>query len=634
MTKQKTTKRGSIEAVGEDLASLDIAREKRRRLRALYPEVFGDGKIDFEQLRRVLGDQVESGVERFGLNWPGKAECMRILQQPSVATLKPVREESVNFDGTGNLFIEGENLEVLKLLQKSYFEMVKVIYIDPPYNTGREFVYPDKYASGLSRYLAYTRQIDAEGHRFATNTDTIGRYHSNWLSMMYPRLYLARNLLREDGVIFISIDDNEVHRLRSVMDDIFGEENFLAQIAWQGMDTVKNDAKHFSTNCEFVLCYSKNKDLCRIKGQKRTQHHDRVYKNPDNDPRGPYLLTPLHAKSGKASTRYKYTFSNGVTWEPPTGTYPRFSQETLKELDGDDRIYFGEKPGSVPQRKTFLKDVGSYTKLTTFWSYQFAGSTRQSNSELSHILGPGAFQNPKPVKLIKLILDSVSEQNDIILDSFAGSGTTAHAVLALNKEDGGNRKFIMVQLPEDIEESSEAYKAGYKTVADIGKDRIRRAAAKIKEESDDHLSLTSGAGIDLGFKVFALAPSNFRVWDGNLDETGNLEDQLLAHIDHIRAASTPEDILYELLLKAGFPLTAPIKKTALAGKEVFSVEDGEMLLCLEKELNQEVIDAMAKAAPRRVVCLDEGFKGNDQLKTNAAQTFKSREEDGIVFTTV
>lgn len=616
-----------------NLESMDIAGKKREQLKELFPEVFSENKVDFNQLKRALGEWIEPGRERFGLTWPGKAECMRIIQQPSVATLKPAREESVNFDDTGNLFIEGDNLEVLKLLQKSYFGKVKMIYIDPPYNTGNEFIYPDKYSETLETYLEYTGQKDSEGRRFSTNTEQAGRYHTNWLNMMYPRLYLARNLLREDGVIFISIDDNEAHNLRGLCDQIFGEENFVAQIAWQGMDTIKNDAKYFSGNHEHILCYSKNRDLLQIRGLRRTKEHNKVYKNPDNDPNGPYLLTPLHAKSGSMESIYMFTFKNGKSWSPPQGTYPRFSEETLRDLDRKGTIYFGSKDNSVPQRKTYLKDVSPFVVLTTFWTHNFAGSTRQSNAILADLMGKGMFENPKPTSLIKILLEATTEENDIILDFFAGSATTAHAVMQLNAEDGGNRKFVMVQLPEPTDSNSQARKSGYMNIADIGKERIRRAAKKIEEGGWPN----GAAKPDLGFKVFKLDKSNFKMWEGDTSKIENLEQQLFNHIDHIDNASTPEDILYELLLKAGFPLTTRVEKIRKADKEVFSIEDGALLICLDKELNQAVIDALAEAKPLQVICLDEGFRGNDQLKVNSVQTFKTLargEESEIVFKTV
>ena len=614
------------------LKSMDIPAKKREQLKNLFPEVFMEDKIDFDQLKRVLGEWVESGKERFGLNWSGKSACMEIIKQPSVATLKPVREESVNFDEAENLFIEGDNLEVLKLLQRSYSGKVKVIYIDPPYNTGKEFIYPDKYGETLNTYLAYTGQINSDGKKFSTNTDAVGRYHSNWLKMMYPRLYLARNLLRDDGAIFISIDDHEQANLLKLCDEIFGEENMLAMLAWQGMDTIKNDARHFSKNSEYILVYAKNLDDVNVRGIKKTEKQRKKYKNRDNDPRGDYLLTPLHAKSGSNSSIYSYVFGNGQEWSPPNGCYPRFSKKTLRKLEEEGELFLDPNGKNVPQRKTYLSETGDRMRPTTFWSYENFGSTRNANAELKHLLGGGIFSNPKPVKLIKQIIDLVSGEkaDDIILDFFCGSGTTALATMQLNAEDGGNRKFVCVQLPEPCDEESEAFKGGYKTIAEIGMERIRRSAKKIKEENSCYNS-------GFGFKSFKLACSNFKIWEARAAKVKNLEKQLFDHIDHIVSDDITEDILYELLLQAGLPLTVQVRKTLLVGKDVFSIDGGALLICLDKELNQAVIDAMAQTNAKKVICLDEGFEGNDQLKVNAVQTFKARareEESEIVFKTV
>ena len=614
------------------LTSMDISAKKREQLKSLFPEIFVEDRVDFDQLKIVLGECAESGKERFGLNWPGKSACMGIVQQSSVATLKPVRGESINFNETENLFIEGDNLEVLKLLQKSYFGKVKVIYIDPPYNTGKEFIYPDKYGETLDTYLAYTGQIDGDGKKFSTNTDAVGRYHSNWLNMMYPRLYLAKNLLREDGAIFISIDDHEQANLLKLCGEIFGEGNMLAMLSWQGMDTIKNDARHFSKNSEYILAYAKNLDEINVRGIKKTEKQREKYKNRDNDPRGAYLLTPLHAKSGSHSSNYSYVFSNGQEWSPPNGCYPRFSKDTLRRLEERGRIFLDPNGKNVPQKKTYLSETGDRMRPTTFWNHEKFGSTRNANAELKHLLGGGIFSNPKPVKLIKQIIDLVSGEtgSDIILDFFCGSGTTALAAMQLNAEDGGNRKFICVQLPEHCDEMSDAFKEGYKTIVEIGMERIRRSAKKIKEEN-----LCSNS--DFGFKSFKLSCSNFKTWEGTGTKVKSLEKQLFDHIDHIDGDTTSENILYELLLKAGLPLSVQVRKTLLGGKDVFSIDGGVLLICLDKALNQAVIDAMAQTNPKQVICLDEGFKGNDQLKVNTVQTFKAREreeESEIVFMTV
>ncbi|MGL6168499.1 MAG: site-specific DNA-methyltransferase, partial [Fusobacteriaceae bacterium] len=499
-----------------------------------------------------------------------------------------------------------------------------MIYIDPPYNTGKDFVYPDNFKDNLKNYLEITGQVGEDGQKLSTNSDSSGRYHSDWLNMMYPRLKLAKNLLTDDGVIFISIDDNEVTNLKKLCDEIFGEENFVAQIAYQGMDTIKNDAKYFSENFEFLFCYSKNKINLNIKGRKRTEEHNKVYKNFDNDERGDYLLTPLHAKSGSESGIYEYKFNNGIIWSPPKGTYPRFSKETLHTLEKDNRIYFGKNFNSIPQRKTFLKEVSNYIKLTTFWDYKFAGSTRQSNKELSEVLSKGLFQNPKPTKLLKILIDSISYEfdNDIILDFFSGSGTTAHATMQLNAEDGGNRKYIMVQLPEPTPDNSEASKAGYKNICEIGKERIRRAGEKVK--SDETLPLENREKLDVGFKVFKLDTSNIKEWDS---ETEDLKQSLFDSIDNIKTDRTSLDVLYEILLKYGLDLNVPI----VENKEFYSIGGGTLLINLDTRISLDVIDSMCEEY-KALLKIDEDYKTtvvlrdssfqNDIDKTNAIQKLK------------
>jgi len=493
-----------------DLSSMDIAAEKRKRLKQIVPEAFAeikddDGKViealDFERLKSALGkftDVSEQPKERYGMTWPDKNKYQKIIQSSSIATLKPDRSESVNFDKTDNLFIEGDNLEVLKLLQKSYSGQIKMIYIDPPYNTGNDFIYPDDYSETLETYLQYTGQIDGEGRKFSANTADSGRFHTKWLNMMYPRLYLAQNLLREDGVVFVSIDDNEVHNLRMLMNEIFGEENFLTSIAWQGMDTIKNDATHFSGNCENILVYSKNLTQVVVAGIKKTDKQRKTYKNRDNDPRGDYLLTPLHAKSGTEAAVYEFTFPNGQVWKAPSGCYPRYSTQSLQKLVDDGRIWLDPAGEKTPQKKTYWNETSDRMRPPTFWPYERFGSTRQANKELREILGRGKFDNPKPVKLISQIVDLVADKDSTVLDFFSGSCTTAHAVLALNKGDGGCRKFICVQMPEPCDGKSEARKAGYQTIADIGKERIRRVIKTIKSNGKKKRQNT------IGFKVFKL----------------------------------------------------------------------------------------------------------------------------------
>ena len=621
-----------------ELHSMDIPEEKRRQFKNLFPEVFSEDKIDFEQLKRTLGEWVDADQERFDLNWPGKAKCMRIIQEPSVATLKPDRDESVEFDETENLFIEGDNLQVLKLLQRSYFGKVKMIYIDPPYNTGKEFIYPDKYGETLDTYLEYTGQKDSEGRKFATNTETSGRYHSRWLNMMYPRLYLARNLLREDGVIFIHIDENEFAQLRQLCNQIFGEENFVGNIAWK--KTSGDNKPAFAYTHDNILIFtSKPKTFPRVPLNAKQKEQ---YKNPDNDPRGDWAQSDYRSKWNKNNRpNLYYGITNPNTREV---IFPDSYADSLRVWGCDESthllneqkglVWWGsDGKGTEPKKKRFLsKHKGANTRSV----WLDAGTNDDASKELKDLLNGDLFDNPKPVELLKRIAFSVTNDNDIALDFFAGSCTTAHAIMELNAENGGNRRCISVQLPEPCGKKSESFKAGYNTIADIGKERIRRAKKKIAEEKNQS-DLTEGNKLDLGFKVFKLSRSNFKVWEGDRKKIQDIAKQLEMHIDHIDSDAQTEAILYELLLKTGYSLTAPIKKLTLSGKEVFSINNGKMLICLDKKITQEVIDAIADANPSEVICLDAGFEGNDQLKANAVQTFKIRaqkEESEIVFRTV
>lgn len=642
-----------------ELTSLDVAAEKREELRRClgqaFPEVFAEGGINFDQLKRVLGEWIDPGKERFGLNWPGKAECMRIIQQPSVATLKPARDESVNFDETENLFIEGDNLEVLKLLQKAYFGKIKMIYIDPPYNTGNEFIYPDKYAETLDTYLAYTGQSDDEGRKFSTNTDASGRYHSRWMNMMYPRLYLSRNLLNDSGCVFISIDDIELSNLRLICDEVFGAEHFCGIISRGTGTRMGSGTSTLSSELDYILVYSKT-DEVEFPGLPMTDDDLRIYDQEDN--RGKYLIRSLRRTGGenrredRPSMFYPVTAPDGTKVFPiaPAGYESRWvcGKATYEKLLADGMIEWRKiKKNGSEQWQVYQKHyVGSALKQpSNLWNDEEGNkkATRDLNALFD---GLKVFDHPKPIGLMQKVLNLATEAKtkDIVLDFFAGSGTLGHAVWGQNQVDGGNRKFILVQLPEKLDDEIKSQQVASqfceqigvpKTVAELCKERLRRAASSVADGNNGKLQLEIKG--DLGFKVFKLDRSNFRVWDGDAVAGEDLDSQIEMHIDHLSEASGPEDVLYELLLKAGFPLTTEVKKVELAGKPVFSVEDGAMLICLEKEITPELIDALAEANPLQVICLDEGFKGNDQLKANAVQTFKARaeaEESEIVFKTV
>lgn len=625
-----------------NLQSFNITEEQKVKLQALFPEsVTENGKIDFDRLKLTLGGQIDSGKERYGMNWPGKSDCYQNIQQPSIATISPCPEESVNFDTTENLFIEGDNLEVLKLLQKSYLGKVKMIYIDPPYNTGNEFIYPDDYSESLETYLQYTGQIDSEGRKFSTNTDTDGRFHSKWLNMMYPRLFLAKNLLRDDGVIFISIDDNEVHNLRALCNEIFGEENFVANVVWQKRTSPESRLK-ISSGHEYILMFAKEMSSYD-KGINLLQLSDedkRNYKNPDNDPRGPWVSSDFTAQGYRPNQVYKIITPGGVEYTPPDGRcWKNMESVYLKQLT-EGRMWFGNDGKGVPRRKTYLSEKEG-KNIWSWWPNNEVGHTQEATQEVKHIFNLEApmFDYPKPVRLLLRMLQISTSalysedrsESDIILDFFAGSGTTAHAVLEINKQDNGNRKFIMVQLPEPCTPESEAFKVGYKTIADISKERIRRVIKKIEENNKGNLEFGKEK-TDLGFKVFKLNPSNFKVWNSSVERNSEaVEKQLLEHIEHVNVKSREDAILYEILLKSGFELSTMVTKLDLAGKKVYSVSEGELLICLEKNLTKEVIRAIADKKPARVVCLDEGFHNDDQLKTNAVQTMKDK---GVVFRTV
>lgn len=612
------------------LTSKSIPEEQKEKLRLLFPEVFTDDKIDWERLQLTLGADVETGKERFGLTWRGKAECFRIIQEPSIGTLKPVKDESVDWDTTENLFIEGDNLETLKLLQKSYYGKIKLIYIDPPYNTGNEFIYPDKFSESLETYLAYTGQANADGKKFSTNPETTGRYHSNWLDMMYPRLFLARNLLSDDGAIFVSIDDHEVHNLREMMNEIFGEENFIASIIWQKVYSPKNTAKYFSEDHDYIIIYSKNAEIWRPESLPRSDEANSRYINPDNDPRGPWKPSDLTARNYYSKGQYEVISPSGKKFKSGVGRYWRSSYEGFLELEKDNRIWWGQTGSNMPAGKRFLSEVKQGFVPQTLWKYEDVGHTQEAKKELLEFVtfeqNENVLNTVKPTRLLKRILQIATDgtENEIILDFFAGSAATAHAVIAQNQVDGGNRTFIMVQLPEPlpIPESK------LKSIADIGRERIRHVIEKIDDARKDaakqkNLLNEPETLSDLGFRAFRLDTSNFTVWDGRVPANGKIEKQIELFIDHIDPHSTDEEILYELLLKSGFALTTPVAEKKIAGKKVYSIDDNALLICLEHELTKDLIVKMAEIKPARAICLDTGFKGNDQLRTNAMEIMKS-----------
>ena len=610
-----------------DLRSHDAAGDKIAELLRLFPEIRTEGaKLDFDRLKLALGETVDVGKERYGMNWPGKAECFKTIQAPSMGTLRPCPEESVNFDTTENLIIEGDNLEVLKLLQKSYLGKVKMIYIDPPYNTGNDFIYPDNFSESLQTYLEYTGQVDEAGTKFGTNPETDGRFHSKWMNMMYPRLYLARNLLRDDGVVFITIDNQEEDNLKKLCHEVFGDENYVTTVVWQKRVSPANDAKWFSSDHDYVVIYAKNKQVWRPNRLDRNESQLSYYKNPDNDPRGPWnSATYTCNKNKEQRPNLYYPILNPHTgkdvWPKETAVW-KYAKDASDAHVAENRLWWGaDNTAAFPRIKLFLHEMDKVVPRT-IWSYEDVGHTQEGTRELNEILGQSLFDSPKPTRLIQRMLDLSTITGDLVIDFFAGSGTTAQAVLEQNNVDGGNRRFILVQLPEPTERED------YVTIAEITKERVRRVIKKFDAEEKDQLTFDATDAPDLGFRVFKLAESNFTTWDAQVaHDPMALQNQLDFHVDHIREARTADDILYELLLKSGFPLTTPVAKQTLAGKTAYSVAGGALVICLERELTLELIRAIAEGKPERVVCLDEGFAGNDQLKANAVQTFKTR---GIV----
>lgn len=604
--------------------SHDITGQKIKALGALFPEVISEaGKIDLERLKLTLGESIDTGKERFGLTWPGKADCFKVIQQPSLATLRPLREASVNFDDAGNVIIEGDNLEVLRLLQKSYLGKIKVICIDPPYNTGNEFIYPDKFSESLETYLRYTGQTDAEGRKWGANTETDGRFHSNWLNMMYPRLFLARNLLAQDGAIFVTIDDGEVHTLRMIMNEIFGEDNFVAQIEWQKRYTRSNNTDDFTSVIDHVVVYARS-DQFKPQLSQREEEANARYQNPDNDPRGVWKAVPfLNPLSPEERPNLVYPIVHPRTKETiiPKRKAWRSEEAVWKKLVEENRIWWGKNlDAETPNIKRFLSEVRQGMTPINFWDYEFAGHTDSANQEIKTLFEDKVFDTPKPTKLIQRMIETASsaETECIVLDFFAGSGTTAQAVLEMNERDGRDRKFILVQLPEPTGRTD------YKTISEITAERVRRVIKKLESENTGTMLFDKAAPVR-GFKFFKLDQSNFKAWQSGVPaQPAELAKQLDLHVEQIVENRSDDDLLSELMLKSGFPLTAPVKTLTLANKKVFSIADGALLICLERQLTPEVLQAVADLQPVRVLFLDVGFAGNDQLKTNAVQQMRAR----------
>ena len=602
--------------------SMDLGDFNKERLLEMFPIFRTEGGgVDFDRLKLVLGESVEVGKEVFGMRWPGKADSIRLANTPSHGTLSPDEEESVNFDTTQNLIIEGDNLEVLKLLQKSYQGKVKMIYIDPPYNTGNDFVYKDDFSDGIKNYLQQTGQVDSEGNRLSTNSESDGRFHSNWMNMMRPRLYLAQNLMRDDAAIFISIDDNEVHHLRILLDEIFGESNFVAELVWKSKSGGANDSAFFAVDHEYILCYGK--DVSKLQfgldlGASVTTSY------PYEDEVGKYGLERLDKQNlGYVPTLDFEIFSpDGVSHKvrqknsiSPNARW-RWSKETVKARYSE--LVF--KDGNV-YTKNYVKDGAVPRSLLTEDRF---GRTRTGSTEVRGLFGGSVFDNPKPSKLLEFLVGVCSpliNSSDIIMDFFAGSGTTAHGVMAQNASGGGNRRFVLVQVPEQVDPESEAGKAGFKSIADITKERVRRAGKKIIEESDGKLNLNGEDALDFGFRVLKLNASNIEDW--NSEEASKSPKDLFDALKTTRLKSgrSEKDVVFEVLVKFGIDLTSMVEEKKVGKGSVWKIGGGELIVVVSGGLTVADLNAIAKMAPKVVVMLDEAFVP-ESLKTNARAVFK------------
>jgi adenine-specific DNA-methyltransferase len=593
--------------------SPDLVAENIEQLKTLFPEAFSEDKIDFEVLKQLLGGSVDEREEKYGLNWHGKRRARQIALTPSTGTLRPCPEDSVDWDTTQNLMIEGDNLEVLKLLQKSYAGKVKLIYIDPPYNTGKDFVYPDDFQDNIKNYLMRTGQMESDGRKNASNTEASGRYHTDWLNMMFPRLKLARNLLRNDGAIFISIDDGENARLRKICDEIFGEENFLANLIWQKKYSPQNDEKYFSSSHEHLLVYARSLDDFNIGLLPRTEESDARYKNPDNDPRGPWKSSDLTRQEYRPRDDYDIVSpKTGKKFRPPKGNSWGRPKDVIESLIQDNRIWFGPDGNSVPSLKRFISEVKQGITPQTLWFREEVGDTQEGKKIIKELFGDvSVFETAKPIRLIQQTMTTSSTiGQDIVLDFFAGSGTTGHAVMAQNATDENKRRYILVQLPELTERKD------FPTIAEICKERLRRAGKAIRKE----YPMFTG---DLGFRVFKLDSSNIRAWEPDRD---NLAATLAEHAEHLKTDRTEADILFELLLKLGLDLTVPIEQKTIAAKTVHSIGAGTLLVCLATQITAAEVEPLAlgivewhkqltPAGETQVVFRDSAF-ADDVAKTN------------------
>lgn len=604
--------------------TIDGVEGNVERIAALFPNCVTEAVddqgnlrhvVDFDKLKVELGEVVEGNEERYQFTWPGKRDAIRLANSPIAATLRPVREDSVDFDNTQNLYIEGDNLDVLKLLRETYLGKVKMIYIDPPYNTGNDFVYEDDFSQATGDYLANSGQYDDQGNRLVANTESNGRFHTDWLNMIYPRLKVARDLLTEDGVIFISTDDNEVENLKKICNEVFGESNFKSQIAWQKRYTRSNNTVDFTTVIEHILVYSKSISFI-VNLLPRTDDADNRYSNPDNDPRGPWKgASFLNPATPSQRPNLCYPIENPNTGEITYNSDHawRRSKDVFDQLQEENKLYWGiDGKAKVPSVKMFLSEARGLTPIN-FWDHDYAGNTDNGSAELYNLMQAKLFDFPKPVKLLKRVLEHATNDNSIIMDFFSGSATTAHAVMQLNSEDGGSRKFIMVQLPEKTNEKSEAYRLGYKTICEIGKERIRRAGKKIKADAG-----LMGQDLDIGFRVLRLDSSNMEDVYYTPDQFDPNAIQGL--MDNVKADRTEEDLLFQVMLELDIPLSASIQQEQIAGKRVFNVADGHLIATFDRDINETTVTEVARRKPNFFVMRDASA-ANDNVLDNFDQIF-------------
>lgn len=609
-----------------DGMSMNLEQTNMDKLRAVFPECFVEGRLDIDKLLSLCGEYISNDFEKYKFEWKGKAECLKLAQKRSTGTLRPCPQESVNWDTTQNLYIEGDNLEVLKLLQTTYYRKVKMIYIDPPYNTGNDFVYQDDFADPMARYKEVTLQTTK------SNPETMGRFHTNWLNMMYPRLRLAANLLRDDGVIFISIDDNEIDNLRKLCNEVFGEENFVAQIIWQKR-TSPDARKVLSNGHEYIVVYAKSMNsIDEVLRLLPTSEIDAdTFKNPDNDPRGPWVSSDFTAPGYRPNQMYEIITPSGYRMTPPEGRCWKNTEDVYNQYLAEGRLWFGADGKGVPRAKTYLSERDGKA-IWTWWPNNEVGHTQEATQEVMNLFEKTkCFDYPKPVRLIRRIIQMSTnkESEDIVLDFFSGSATTAHAVMQLNAEDGGNRRFILVQLPERCNENTDAYKAGYHMICEIGKERIRRAGKKILSENGQVKFDDAGKEVtDVGFRVYKLDTSNLKTWDTTPirhEQVGMLYDRMNDMVQRVKPDRSDMDMVCEIMLKLGVPLTYSITPVDLGGKAAYMVGDDCLLMvCLAHEIKPEDVEAMADYAPAKIVISRESF-ADDSAMANAYYILKDRE---------